>query len=436
MIKIYAIGGFGEVGKNCTAVEVDGEVVIFDLGINIENYIKVTNDEDITDIPVKTLIEAEAVPNIDVLGELKKKVKAILISHAHLDHVGGVPYLANKFDCPIHGTPFTLEVLKEILADQEKTIKNQLVTHDVDSTFPISKNFKGEFINNTHSTPQTVTLVLHTRYGDVVYVNDYKLDNFPIIGKPPSVKRLKQLKTKVLIVECLYASKPIKTPSERVAKELLRDVFSGVILKDKAIVVTTFSSHMARLHTIIEFGKQINRKIVFMGRSLSKYTTAAENVGLVNFSKDVLMLKYSNEVKRFIKKMKNPEKYLFVVTGHQGEPKATLSKMAKNMFPFKAEDIVIFSSTIIPTDINFVNRANLENELKKHKVRIFSDIHVSGHGAREDLRDLINMVRPQYILPSHGVETMQEALLDLALEMNYKPDQVHILKNGDTIELD
>jgi ribonuclease J len=343
MMKIYAVGGYGEVGKNCTAIEVDNEIVIIDMGINVENYIKVTNDEEIADIPVKTLIDAEALPDISFLEENKKKVKAIVVSHAHLDHVGGLPYLANKFDCPIYGTPFSIEVLKELLIDQEKSLRNELIVHDPDSMFSVTKNIKVEFINATHSTPQTVSVAVHTSKGTVLYVNDFKLDNFPILGKPPSVKRLKKVKPKVLIMESLYASKAIKTPSERVAKEMLRDVFVGVNTKDKSIVITTFSSHIARLHTIIDFGKQLNRKIIFMGRSLSKYVTAAENVGLVNFTKDITLLKYGSEVRRFLKKLKNPEKYIFVVTGHQGEPKAMLSRMAKSMFPFKAEDIVILA---------------------------------------------------------------------------------------------
>lgn len=435
MLKIFAIGGYGEVGKNCTAVLVDDEMVILDMGINVENYIKVTQDEEIEDIPTKALIDAEAVPNIDVLGDLKKKVKGIIVSHAHLDHVAGVPYLANKFDCPVHATPYTIEVLRELLTDHEKSIKNDLVSHDVDSVFNVSKNIKIEFLNSTHSTPETVIIVVHTKYGDIVYVNDFKLDHFPILGKPPNIKGLKKLKTKVLIIECLYASKAIKTPSERVAREMLRDVFTGVNTKGKAIVITTFSSHLARLKTIIEFGKQNNRKIVMLGRSLSKYITAGENIGIIDFSNDITMFRYGSEIKRFLKKVKNPEKYLFVVTGHQGEPKATLSKMVKKLFQFHEEDIVVFSSTIIPTETNFVNRANLDNELKKRKVRIFSDIHVSGHGAREDLRDLINMTKPELIIPSHGVKDMQEALGDLAIEMDYKPSQIHILKNGDIIEI-
>ncbi|MEM4259955.1 MAG: MBL fold metallo-hydrolase [Candidatus Woesearchaeota archaeon] len=435
MLKIFSIGGYGEVGKNCTGVLVDDEMVLLDMGINVENYIKVTNDEEIENIPIKKLIDAEAVPDIDILGDFKKKVKAIIISHAHLDHVGGVPYLANRFDCPIHATPYTIEVLKEILADHEKIIKNDMITHSVDSLFSVTKNIKIQFINSTHSTPETVVIVVHTKYGDVVYVNDFKLDHFPILGKPPNIKSLKKLKTKVLIIESLYAAKPIKTPSERVAREMLRDVFTGVNIKGKAIVITTFSSHLARLKTIIEFGKQINRKIVFMGRSLTKYVIAAEKLSIIDFSKNVTMLKYGSDVKRFLKKMKNPEKFLFVVTGHQGEPKAILSRMTKKLFPFKNEDIVVFSSTIIPTETNYLNRANLENELKKKKVRIFSDIHVSGHGAREDLRDLINMIKPGVIIPSHGTIKMQEALRELAIEMNFRPEQIQVVKNGEIIEI-
>ncbi|MCH8003504.1 MAG: ribonuclease J, partial [Nanoarchaeota archaeon] len=204
--------------------------------------------------------------------------------------------------------------------------------------------------------------------------------------------------------------------------------------KNNLIVVTTFASHIARLKSIIEFGKKLNRKIVFMGRSLSKYVKAAENVGLVNFSKDIEIVKYGRQIERKLKKVdKERKKYLLVVTGHQGEPKSVLYRIAKGELKFKLyhDDNVIFSCKTIPTPTNIANREALENELKRFGVRIFKDIHQSGHAAREDLRDFINLVKPKNIIPAHGNKEMKDALADLAVEMGYKRDKnIFLVKDG------
>ena len=435
MIEIMPIGGYREVGKNCTAIKVDDEIVILDMGLHMENYIDYTQDDDkdLLDMSTKKLIEIKAIPDITPIEEVKHLVKAICISHAHLDHVGAVPFLAHKFNCPIHATPYTAEVLKAIVADHKIALPNHIIDHDVNCTFNISNKIKIEFISVTHSTPHTVIIVVHTKYGSVVYANDYKFDNHPILGHKPNYGRLEQIKNvRALIVDSLYANKPIKTPSEAVARELLREVLVGTNSKGKAIIVSTFSSHIQRLKSIVEFSKQLNRKIVFLGRSLDKYVTAAEKIDLVDFSREVKIIKYGAEVSNFFKKCKKPEEYVFVVTGHQGEPKSVLARMIfKNYFRFKTEDIVIFSCTIIPGEENIINREKMEAELKKKKVRIFRDIHVSGHGAREDLRDIINMIKPEIIFPVHAEVHVLESAVELAEELGYRENKnIFILKNG------
>ena len=287
-IEIMPIGGYREVGKNCTAIKVDDEVVILDMGLHMENYIAYTqdDDQDMLDMSSKKLMEIKAIPDIKIIDEWKHMVKAICISHAHLDHVGAIPFLAHKFNCPVHATPYTLEVLKAIVVDHKISLPNELIAHDVNSIFQVTKNIKIEFISVTHSTPQTVIIAIHTKYGTVLYANDYKFDNHPILGHKPNYGRLEQIKNvKALIVDSLYANKPIKTPSEAVARELLREVLVGTNSKGKAIIVSTFSSHMQRLKSIVEFSKQLNRKIIFLGRSLDKYVSAAEKVDSCRFFK-------------------------------------------------------------------------------------------------------------------------------------------------------
>jgi len=439
MIEIMPIGGFREVGKNCTAIKVDDEVVILDMGLHLQHYIDYTGDDDDADLSLNKLIEIKAVPDINLIEDWIPLTKAICVSHAHLDHVGAVPFLAQKFKCAIHGTPYTMEVLKALIADKEIKVHNKIISHDVNSMFKVSDNIKIEFISVTHSVVHAALIVVHTKYGSIVYANDFKLDNQPTLGNKSNIGRMREMKNvKALIIDSLYAHKPIKTPSESVAKELLREVMLSTNSKGKAIIVSTFSSHLARIKSILEFSKQLNRKVVFLGRSLDKYVMAGEKCGIVEFSKQAKIIKYRQQVQKFLKNCKNPEDYVFVVTGHQGEPKSVLARMIfQNYFKFKKEDIVIFSCQIIPGEANITNRAAMEAELRKKKVRIFTDIHVSGHGAREDQRDLINTIEPEMLLPSHSEIATAEKFLELAEEMGYRENKnCFILKNGHRFRID
>jgi len=440
MIEIIAVGGYNEVGKNCTAIKIDNQVILMDLGLHLDSYISYTEDEDLVAIDPDELMKVGAVPNISVLEGWKDKVKLIIPTHAHLDHVGAIPYLGNKFDAPILCTPFTAAVLKTILDDEKLKIKNKIKILNVNSSYKLSDDVTIEFINMTHSTPQTVMVALHTKYGIILYANDFKFDNFPVLGKKPNFERLKEIKGKTLVLICdsTYAGEHKKTPSESVAKQMLKDVLLGTNSKGKAILITTFSSHLARLKSIIKYGKILDRKIVFLGRSLAKYVKAGEEAGLINFSKDVEIVKYGSKIKKKLKEIdKKRKKYLLVVTGHQGEKKATLSKIVREVFPFKLnpEDHVIFSCTVIPSEINIEHRRILEEQLKKYHVRTFRDIHVSGHAAREDLRDLINLVKPKHIIPAHGNLKMRSALADLAYEMGYDKEFVHIVSDSKKISI-
>ncbi|MBU1322087.1 MAG: MBL fold metallo-hydrolase, partial [Nanoarchaeota archaeon] len=426
-LQIIPVGGYSEIGRNCTLVKVDDEAVILDMGLHMDNYIAYTDDlEELhseKDMTAKTMIRAQAVPNINQIHDLWPKVKAICITHAHLDHLGAVPFLSNKFKADIHCTRYTAEVLSAILKDDEINLRNNIVMHPVNSKFKISKKITIEFINMTHSIPQTVIIAVHTPYGTVVYANDFKLDNAPTLGEKPNYKGLQKIgedNVKVLILDSLYAGTPMKTPSESIAKEMLKDVLLGVNSEGKAVIVTTFSSHIARLKSIFELSIKLKRQIVFIGRSLSKYITAAERAGIIDFSKKAEFVRYGNKVKKFFGKIKKPEKYLFVVTGHQGEPRAILPRMlSEHLYDFKEEDHVIFSCSIIPVEANIRNRDKLDNELKRKKVRLFTGVHVSGHAFREDQRDLIKLLKPEYIIPTHADVKRLEAMKELALQMGY-----------------
>ena len=443
MVEICAVGGYDEVGRNCTAVKVGNEVVIFDMGLHLENYIRYTNDEDLVVWDTRELIKVQALPDVSAIDDWKDKVVAIVPTHAHLDHLGGVPFLSNRYNAPIICSPYTAEVLRRIVSDEKLELKNKLKTLSVNGVYQISKNLKLEFVEITHSTPHTVMAFLHTPEGIVLYANDFKFDLYPTLGKKPDFERLKKLGDKGIlacIVDSTYAGEHIKMPSESVAKQMLKDVMLGIESKKKAIIVTTFSSHIARLKSIMEFGNKLGRKVVFLGRSLSKYVYAAEDIGIVNFSKQVEIVKYRGQIRRKLKQgmKEGKHKFVLVVTGHQGEPKATLSRMVDGElgFKFDADDHVIFSCKVIPTELNRQSRNILEGKLHKYGVRIFRDIHVSGHAAREDLRQLIELITPRHIIPAHGDLPKTSQLVTLAEELGYKNNRnVHLLKNGKRIEI-
>jgi ribonuclease J len=441
-LEIITVGGYSEIGRNCTLVKVDDEAVLLDMGLHMDNYIAYTEEsEDLPkrDMTANALIEVNAVPNINAIKQYWHIVKAICISHAHLDHVGAVPFLSNKFKADIHGTPYTIEVLKEILQNEHMHLRNRLIDHPVNSTFKVSDKITVEFVNITHSVPQTVVIVVHTPYGAVMYANDFKLDNAPVLGDKPNFKRLEEVGrkgVKALIVDSLYASTSMKTPSESIAREMLKDVLLGVNSKGKLVVVTTFSSHIARLSTIVSLGTKLKRRIIFVGRSFNKYLGAAKRAGIADFSQQAEFVSFGGQVPKFFKKLKHPEKCMLVVTGHQGEPGAVLPRMVyKHLYDLRAGDNIIFSCSIIPVENNIRNRARLDEELKRKHVRLFTDVHVSGHAFREDLRDLITLVKPKIVIPTHAERKKLEAMRELAMEIGYKHDNVKVLRNNETVRL-
>ncbi|PIN78373.1 ribonuclease J [Candidatus Woesearchaeota archaeon CG10_big_fil_rev_8_21_14_0_10_34_8] len=444
-VEICAVGGFSEVGRNMTAVKVDNEVVIFDIGLYLPKIINYEEEEGSRQgLSKETMIEIDAVPDITMIDHWKGFVKAIVTTHCHLDHIGAMPYLAPEYDAPIIGTPYTLEVLKTILKDERIKIKNELKPLNINSKLRISKNLTVEFINMTHSTLQTVMIALHTPAGVILYCNDFKFDNHPIIGKKPNFARLKELgdnkEVLVVVADALYSKKAMKTPSEKVAREMLKDVLLGVKNEDNAIIVTTFASHIARLQSILDMGMKLRRKVVFLGRSLNKYITAAENLHLVNFTSKAEIFGYASKVKKELKEIsKNKGNYLIVCTGNQGEPGSILRRMSEGDLPFNFDngDHVVFACKTIPAPVNLANRAVLEEKLIRKGCRLFKDIHVSGHAAKEDHRDLFELVKPKHIIPSHGSLEQTSPMSELATTMGYVLGKtVHLMRNGQILELD
>jgi ribonuclease J len=442
MFEIFCLGGYSEVGKNMTAIKYNNQIIILDMGIHLEEYIKLNDNNENEFLSKNELIKCGAIPDDGPINKFKDQVIAIIPSHGHLDHIGAIPYMAETYDCPIICTPYTSAIVKAILKDKDMVLKNKIIPIKLNNKIKLSDEITAEFINMTHSIPHTALVIIHTPDGSIAYANDFKLDNHPTLGSKPNYKRIKNLgksgNIKALIVDSLYADHHQKTPSESIAQHLLKDVLIDTDSKDKAVIVTTFSSHIARLNSIVECGKRMKRKVVFLGRSLAKYIYAAEDVGLVKFSKKAEVCNYKKHVAKKLKQIsQNPGKFLIVCTGHQGEPTAILSRIADGHFEFDLmpEDHIVFSCTTIPSEINEQNRQILEEKLMHKKVRIFKDIHVSGHACREDHRDFIKMLNPQHVIPSHGPKEKTEHLANLAKEMGYSEDNIHLMEDKKIIKI-
>jgi ribonuclease J len=435
-IKIHSVGGYSEVGKNMTCLEMNDDAVVFDQGLFLPPIVEL-EDSQRAKYDDKDLRRIDAIPDDTAIKNIQNKVRAILISHAHLDHVGAVPYMAKNYDAEVAGTPYTMDI----------QLKNSLRTVTPNSSFMVKgkngKEYEVEFINVTHSTLQAALIAVHTDKGVVLYANDFKFDNTPIVGKAPNYDRLKELAKEgilALVVESIYADTERKTPSEKIARGLLEDVLLTTSNENSGIIVTTFSSHIARLKSIVDCGKMLNRKIIFLGRSLNRYVGAAERLNLAPFIKDITLVSYKHQLEKALKKVSsNRKEYMIVCTGHQGEPGSILDRLVHGKLPynFNSSDHVIFSSSVIPSPINVANREQLEKRLKSKGVRIFTDVHVSGHCCREDLRDFIEMLQPKNIIPAHAELKKLTALAELATELGYKlVKDVHLLQDGQILNLD
>ena len=442
-MKIHTIGGFSEVGKNMVALDLGEDAFIFDEGFFLPAIISMQERDAV--MTEKKLKAVKAIPNDHVIDHLRRKVRAQLISHAHLDHIGAIPFISDRYNAPVYATPFTCNVLDSLLKDNDIVLKNKVKALHPNTFFHINgknKKYLVDFINITHSTLQTSFIAVHTDKGVVLYANDFKLDDNPVLGFKPNYKRLREIAKEgvyALIVDALYSGTDRKTPSEKIARHLLEEVLLTIQNRNAGIIVTTFSSHIARLKSIVEFGKKLNREVVFLGRSLDKYSNAAKDAHLAPFLGNIKIAKYRRHVEKTLGKIrKNRRKYLVACTGHQGEPGSILDRLSRNELPFKInkDDNIVFSSSVIPSPVNIEQFAKLESRLRKRKARIFRDVHVSGHAGREDLRDLINLLSPQHVIPAHGGKDKTEPMMELCTELGYKRGkQSHLMKDGGVLKL-
>ncbi|MGC9079248.1 MAG: RNase J family beta-CASP ribonuclease [Nanopusillaceae archaeon] len=421
-IELIPIGGYSYIGKNMSAIRIDDEIIIIDIGLNVDKISQFGEREDFINKPIKELLDLDIIPNDSILEEYKNKVKAIVLTHGHLDHIGAVNFIAPKYNVPIYGSPYTIELVKMQEKEYGIILPNDLKKISPNSTVEISENIKIRFINMTHSIPQSLMIDIITKKGHIIFSGDFKFDNFPLLGKRPDYKKLKEIGNEdvlLLITETTRADEESKTQSEIIEKYMLYDVLRSI--DTKGIFITTFSSHIARLKSIIDLAKEMNRKVVFVGRSLLRYIRAAEEIGLVNFSSEAEIYGDPRDYKKVFERVeKNKEEYIVVCTGHQGEPGSILDRIARGDIKFNLEDTtVIFANTVVPHPINEANRKILEERLKRKKASIIKDVHVSGHAKAQDHKMLIKMLNPEYIIPNHGDINKKASYYNIVSSMGY-----------------
>lgn len=442
MIEIFAIGGYSEIGRNMTALRTSSGTVILDSGLWLEKVIEY-EDGNISELSTEKLWEMEAIPDDrEFFKKYGGEVKALLCTHAHLDHCGAIPMIVPKYQVPVIATPFTIEVIKKLFEDRRSGY-DKLIKLNPGSSYDLGDGMKVHFIYATHSTPQTVIICLETKDGRIIYANDFKFDEYPALGKRTDYEKLRKFGkkgVKLLISDSTRIDRESRTHSESLVREMLRDILFWVESKGNLIILTTFSSHIARIKTIIELVRRIGREPILAGRSLASYVECAERIKLVNFSKENKVVGYRNEVNKVLKKInKERGKYALICTGNQGEPNSVLVRIAADETPLKLRenDIVVFCSEVIPSPINQANRADLERKLRNKRVRIFKDVHVSGHAYKEDHRALLQMLKPQNYLPTHGTLQKIAKAVELANELGYELGKsVHILQNSQRLVIE
>jgi len=444
-IEIATIGGYEEVGRQMTAVRAGDDVVIFDMGLNLSKVL-IHDNVETEKMHSLDLIDMGAIPDDRVMSELQGDVKAIVPTHGHLDHIGAISKLAHRYDAPVVASPFTIELVKGQLEGEQKFgVDNELVKMAGGESMEIGNGLELEFVHVTHSIIDAINPVLHTPEGAIVYGLDKRIDHDPVLQDPFDMQRFREIGREgngvlAYIEDCTNASKKGRTPSESVARHQLRDALQSMEDYDGGIVATTFSSHVSRVRSLVEFAKEIGRQPILLGRSMERYSGAAERLGFIDFPDDLGMFGHRKSVDRAFKRIMNEGKgnFLPVVTGHQGEPRAMLTRMARGETPYELEggDKVVFSARVIPEPTNEGQRYQAEKLLRMQGARIYDDIHVSGHLRQEGLYQMLQALQPQHVIPAHQEMAGYAPYVNLAEEEGYSVGRdLHVTRNGNRIQL-
>ena len=415
-LKIIPIGGLHEIGKNMTVLEYGNDIMIIDCGLSFPN-------DEMYGIDI-------VIPDFSYLIKNAHKVRGMIITHGHEDHIGAVPYLLQRIKVPIYGTRLPLGLIQNKL--DEHGLKGDLRTIKAGDRIKIGP-FAVETIRVTHSIADAICLSITTPAGVIFHTGDFKIDYTPVDGEPIDFGRLAEIGRKgVLLMMCesTNAGRPGYTASEKNVGEALQNIFRG---SKARIIVATFSSNVHRIQKIIDNAAMFHRKVAVSGRSMVNVISLAIELGYLKIPKGVLI--DINEAKNI------PDKELVIITtGSQGEPMSALARMANSdhkSVQIKKGDLVVLSSTPVPGNEKMV--ANVVNKLFEKGAEVFysdiTDIHVSGHACREELKLMHTLIRPKYLMPVHGEYRHLKQHADLAVELGRKKEDIFILANGDTLTL-
>lgn len=419
-VRIIPLGGLGEIGMNMTVIETDTDMIIVDCGIAFPDDFMLGVDL--------------VIPDMNYVYENKTKLRGILITHGHEDHIGAIPYLLEEINVPIFATSFTMGVIKQKLTEKEiKTkIKEQIVSP---SDKIILGDFEVEFINVNHSIPGAIAMAIKTPCGTIIHTGDFKIDMTPTYGTPIDLAKFGQYGTegvRLLLCESTNAEKPDTTKSESEVATSIDDLF--LKYRHRRITVATFSSNVFRLQSVVNAAVKYKRKIVFTGRSML-------NISDVAIQQDIL--KIPNESLITIEEVSNykDEEICLITTGSQGEPMSVLYKLAFGEYKalsLDKNDVVILSSHTISGNEKLVNV--ILNKLAEKDVTIVNDyntsnIHASGHACQEELKIIQTLIHPEYFMPIHGEYKHLKANKDIAIKIGINEDNIFITKLGQVIEM-
>ncbi|MFC1918494.1 ribonuclease J [Chloroflexota bacterium] len=417
-LKIVPLGGLGEIGKNMMVMECEDDIIIIDAGLMFP-------EEEMLGIDL-------VIPDISYLLEKKEKIKGIVVTHGHEDHVGALPYLLPQLDVPVYSTKLTSGLISVKLKERKALSEADLRVVPFGGKITLGK-FVVEFFPVCHSIPDAAGLIIRTPVGTVIHSGDFKLDYTPVSGEPTALSRLAQLGGQgvlLLLSDSTYAELPGYTPSEKVVGETLDRVMAEA---PGRVIITTFSSLISRIQQVIDAAAKHQRRVFIVGRSMSDTARMALDLGYLHAPDGILAR--LDELRGMPR-----NKIAFITTGSQGEPTSALVRMANRdhrQVHILRGDTVVLSATPIPGNEGVVNRT-VDNLFKQGAQVLYNkvaSVHVHGHASQEELKLLLNLVNPKFFMPVHGEYRHLSLHAKLARSVGIPKENIFVLEDGDVFEL-
>ena len=417
-LKIIPLGGLGEVGKNLTVYEYGQDIIVVDCGLGFP-------DEELYGIDA-------VIPDITYLRQNKDRIRGIVITHGHEDHIGALPYVMRELDVPIYATSLTAGIIELKLEEFDLLYNTQIFTKKAGDRFRLGC-FEVEMIHVNHSIADSVALAIRTPIGTVIHTGDFKIDVTPIQGEMIDIARLGQLGKQgvlALLSDSTNVERPGHTDSERKVAEKFDELFKGC---EKRIIVTTFASNVQRIQQIVNVAAKYKRKVAVTGRSMENMIKVASELGYMDIPDGVLM--DLNQIKGQPK-----DRTVIISTGSQGESMSALYRMAfseHKQINIDAGDRIIISASAIPGNETTISRV-IDELFHKGAEVIYdrhTDLHVSGHASQEDQKMMLALTKPKFFIPVHGEYRMLCKHAELGRMMGVAPNNIAIAENGSVIEL-